>query len=623
MRHLGAYAALTLAVFSAGSFVSVPDAKATQSPATESGSPLTLAIVEEANARGSLEKDRTLQAWLSEIEGFYRSPGAKPLWVDDRGFTQNGLGLADEISKAYTYGLDSAQFQLPDLQATDLSPSDLAAAEISLSVAAAKYVWHARGGRVDPSKLSLWLDQSPRGIYASEVLGVFTRSRDAAAILRSYHPRHPQFENLRQAYLKERGLIAPEVLAAIAPGPKVQLGGRHPDVVSVRQRLGLTVSDPAFEDVLDRRLVGAIREAMYEAGYERKNGIDDDVRREVSKINRARAGSNKALVDKMLVNLERWRWMPETMGRFYVWNNLPEFLTRVIKDGTIIHQEKIVIGTPSTQTPIFSDSMSHVIFQPEWGVPESIKIRQLLPRLKGGDYSVLDRRNMQLRGPDGKPMRAGRLNWSKVNIRDVSIVQGAGPDNPLGRLKFIFPNAHDVYMHDTPSKDLFETTVRTHSHGCIRVKNPDRFAEVILGETQGWSPADVKAQLAKRPTYQVDLTSPVPVHNTYFTITADADGKVTSSADVYGHDRRVLDALNGKSIAAIAAADPALAQRLQNKILAESVAVLSPKKPRPAPGLTVAKAPNIFGFDPNKPQPSYLKKGPGSPKQMFFLQQYQ
>jgi L,D-transpeptidase YcbB len=624
MRRMGALAALAVAVFGAVSIVSVLDARAAQSAGPVAASPLTLAIVSQAGAQGALEKDKTVKAWLSEIEGYYRVAGTQPLWVDDIGYTANGLSLADEISRAYTYGLDNAQFQLPDMSAANLGTADLAAAEISLSVAAAKYVWHARGGRVDPSKLSLWLDQAPRGIYASDVLARFAQTQDAAAILRSYHPQHQQFENLRQAYLKERGLVAPDVLVPIAPGPKVQLGGRHPDVALVRQRLGMNAADPAFDDVLDRRLMGAIRETMYDAGYERKNGIDDDVRLEVSKVNRARPGSNKALIDKMLVNLERWRWMPETMGKLHVWNNLPEFYTRVIKDGTIIHQEKIVIGTAATQTPIFSDSMSHVIFQPEWGVPESIKIRQLLPRLKGRDFSVLDRRNMQLRGPDGKRMSAGRINWSKVNIRDVSIVQGAGSDNPLGRLKFIFPNAHDVYMHDTPSKDLFETTVRTHSHGCIRVKNPDRFAEVILGETEGWTKADVKAQLAKRPTFQVDLKSPVPVHNTYFTVTADADGKVTSIPDVYGHDRRVLDALNGKSIASIAAADPALALRRQNKILEESVAAIAPpRKARPAaPRVAVAKAPSIFG-NFNKPQPSYLKKGPGSPKQTFFLFQYQ
>lgn len=620
MRRLWVTLAAAFIALVSGSTISSNPFTAQAAEAAASGS-LIAAIVADAQARGDLEKDRTTRAWLSEIEGFYRVAGTKPLWVTPDGFSDNGVALADEISKAYMYGMDNSQFVLPDMIAADGSTETLAKAEITLSLAAAKYVWHARGGRVDPSKLSLWLDQTPRGIYASQVLNAFTQTADAAATLRGYHPQHPQFENLRLAYLKERGLIAPAVLAPIAPGPRIALGERHPDVAAIRERLGYSAASPEFASVFDRRLLGAVREVMYEAGYERKNAIDDDVRREVSKMSRSKTGSNKALLDKMLVNLERWRWMPENMGKFYVWNNLPEFYTRVVKDGTVIHQEKIVIGTPSTQTPIFSDSMSLVIFQPEWGVPESIKIRQLLPRLKAGDYSVLERRNMQMRGADGKAIRSGRINWSKVNIRDVAIVQGAGPENPLGRLKFIFPNAHDVYMHDTPSKDLFETTVRTHSHGCIRVKNPQQFAEVILGETKGWTPADVKAQLAKPATFQVDLTNQVPVHNTYFTVTADETGRVTSLNDVYGHDRRVLDALNGKSIAVIAAADPALAQQRENKMLQENAALIVPRaRPRPAPvRVSVAKAPNIFGFYPKPPPPSYLRKGPPASKPNFFL----
>jgi L,D-transpeptidase YcbB len=580
------------------------------------------------SARASVEKDPVMRNWLSEIEGYYRVAGSQPLWVNEDGFTENGLALSDEISKAYTYGLDNAQFPIPDTSTATLGDFELAGAEASLSAAAVKYIWHARGGRVDPSKLSLWLDQKPRTFYAAEMMQALAATKDSAAVLRSFHPHYPQFEALRQAYMKERGFTAPTVLAPIASGPKVALGQRHPDVIAVRERLGYLAKDPEYEDVLDRRLMGAVREIMYEAGYERKNAIDDDVRREVSKIDRSRPGTNKALIDKMLVNLERWRWMPEQMGNLHVWNNLPEFYTRVVKDGIVIHQEKIVVGTPSTQTPIFSDSMNQVIFQPDWGVPESIKIRQLLPRLKGGDYSVLERRNMKIVGNNGKPLRSPRFNWSKVNIKDVSIVQGSGSDNPLGRLKFLFPNDHDVYMHDTPSKDLFETTVRTHSHGCIRVKNPQQFAEVILGEVEGWTKADVKAQLAKPATYKVYLKNQVPVHNTYFTVTADASGKVTSLSDMYGHDRRVLDALNGRSIVSIAAADPALAQLRQNKLLEQSAAVIPRAKARPAAAraparIAVAKAPSLFGNYGYKPGPSYLKKSPGAPKPLFYLFQYQ
>jgi len=625
MRRLAMFAAAAWAACAAGLFAPAA-ATAVELPKAAVVDTLMPAVIAEAGSRRDIETDSQMRHWISEIEGYYRVVGTKPLWVGAGGLTGNGRALASEIANAYAYGLDNTQFQLPDLSDLAGSASKLADAEVSLTIAAVKYIWHARGGRVDPSTLSLWLDQKPRTFYASELLGRFADVFDAAAVLRSYHPKHPEFEALRQAYLKERGLVAPEILPAIAPGPKVLMGQRHPDVIAMRQRLGYLAQDPAYEDMLDRRLMGAIREVMFDAGYARKNAIDDDVRREVSKIDRSRPGTNKALIDKMLVNLERWRWMPESMGSMYVWNNLPEFYTRVVKDGAVIHQEKIVIGTAKTQTPVFSDSMSHVIFQPEWGVPESIKIRQLLPRLKAGDYGVLDRRNMKVVGLDGKKASANKIKWSKVDIRNVGIVQGAGPDNPLGRLKFIFPNGHDVYMHDTPSKSLFETSVRTHSHGCIRVKNPDQFAEVILGE-QGWTKSDVKAQLARSPTFKVDLKKHVAVHNTYFTVTAAASGKVNSFTDMYGHDRRVLDALRGKSIAAIAAADPALALKRENKALEQAVASVAPRarprvnRPAGAYGLTTAKAPGWFAFKtkPAPPPPSYLRKSAPQPKPFAFF----
>ncbi len=161
------------------------------------------------------------------------------------------------------------------------------------------------------------------------------------------------------------------------------------------------------------------------------------------------------------------------------------------------------------------------------------------------------------------------MKWSNVDIRNVPIIQGPGPGNPLGRLKFMFPNHHDVYMHDTPDKHLFESSERIFSHGCIRVRNPERLAEVLLGETKGWSAADVGRQLNVKTTARFDLEQPIPVHNTYFTIWVDPDGTVAQFADVYGHDKRYSEALAGKSIEMIAARDPALALKKKNDELRE------------------------------------------------------
>jgi murein L,D-transpeptidase YcbB/YkuD len=261
--------------------------------------------------------------------------------------------------------------------------------------------------------------------------------------------------------------------------------------------------------------------------------------------------------------------------------------------------------------------MNHIIFQPEWGVPESIKLRQILPHMRGGDYGVLARRGMQIR--DGKRViNPARIKWATVDIRNVPIIQGPGPGNPLGRLKFMFPNHHDVYMHDTNDKYLFNDTERTFSHGCIRVRDPERFAEVILGEVEGWSADDVARQLKVKSTARIELKTHLPVYNTYLTSWVNSDGSVVQFKDIYGHDKRYSDALAGKSIKLIASRDPALALKKQNDELRKGGEIAS-LRPKPRPAFADYGAPSPwFKSSFGKPQKYYS----AAPPRLLYFQQY-
>jgi L,D-transpeptidase YcbB len=276
-------------------------------------------------------------------------------------------------------------------------------------------------------------------------------------------------------------------------------------------------------------------------------------------------GSDKAKLygtdeQRLIVNMERWRWMPEDMGEFHVWDNIPEFQTRVFKNGRMIHQARIIVGRTETQTTIFSANMRYVVFGPEWGVPDSIKVKELLPKLRtsydgggglfgfGGpvsDTSILDKQNMRV-VYNGKVVDASSIDWSTVDIRKYAFIQAAGAGNALGAVKFRFPNKHDIYMHDTPMRDLFNKTVRAFSHGCVRVQDPGRFAEILLDEDKGWPATRVREMLAKGGNVEVTLTKQIPVHITYFTTVVSEDGTVSSFPDIYGHDRRVAAALSGR-----------------------------------------------------------------------------
>jgi L,D-transpeptidase YcbB len=243
---------------------------------------------------------------------------------------------------------------------------------------------------------------------------------------------------------------------------------------------------------------------------------------------------------------------------------------RVIKDGTTVHAETIIVGKPSTPTPVFSADMKYVIFHPTWGVPDGIKMNEIAPSLRrsaasnfgwfgggGGEPAVLRAHKLQV-SYNGRPVNAASVNWETADIRNYQFTQPPSSTNVLGMVKFRFPNKHDVYMHDTPERALFSRADKAFSHGCMRVQNPRRLAEVLLAEDQGWSPARVGQAIAAGATQDVTLQKQVPVHVTYFTAVADDDGRIKTFGDLYGHDSRIASALEGKPIRLIAQTDPAV-----------------------------------------------------------------
>ena len=266
---------------------------------------------------------------------------------------------------------------------------------------------------------------------------------------------------------------------------------------------------------------------------------------------RAEGEENGAQDQRLIMNMERWRWMPAELGSTYVWNNIPEFITRVVKNGKILYSERIIVGKLEYPTPSFSATMRSIEFHPAWVVPPTIVKEDLKPALQRGGPSggpstaILEQRKLKVR-LKGRPVDADTIDWTAVNIGHYTFIQPPGPDNALGILKFNFPNRHAVYMHDTPQRGLFAETIRTLSHGCIRVREPERLASLLLAEDKGWSTEQVKSLLARDKSSVVKLNSLIPVHLTYFTVVVDENGKVETFADFYGVDGR-MSAAFGKS----------------------------------------------------------------------------
>ncbi len=540
---------------------------AAQAPAAVPADPIVTAArlkLIDASTVAKVNKDD-----IAAIVAFYAERGG-PMWVDKDGFTAKAKAAMDEVRKADDWGLSASAFNLPSLPDGEKTPEALGEAEAKLSLELLKYARYAKGGRVNPQSLSRILDQVPPVKDPKAVLNELALADVPDVYLRGLHPHHEQFERLRQVLLKARGgPTVPKEDAAIDEALKIKLpqgkvvkpGAEHADIALLRQRLKVPAEAGTKDTLFDPKLADAVKAFQTQKGLPPSGNLNGATR---SALNREgepkKAPSPQANVQRLLINMERWRWMPESLGSLYVWDNIPEFYARVIKDREVIFKEKIIVGLPEWATPVFSADMQYIVFNPSWGVPDGIKMRELLPRLRdaggffffgGGGGSVLRAYGLTAyRG--GREIDPDSVDWSNVDIRSYSFVQPPGGKNPLGIVKFRFPNKHDVYMHDTVQRELFASSNRALSHGCIRVENPRKLAAILLAADKGWSPDKVASAISSGGEFTLD--KPIPVHLTYFTATVDEHGNVTSYGDIYGHDSRLWAALTGQTLRL----DPAL-----------------------------------------------------------------
>jgi murein L,D-transpeptidase YcbB/YkuD len=305
------------------------------------------------------------------------------------------------------------------------------------------------------------------------------------------------------------------------------------------------------------------------------------------------AGAKPRNMQKILINMERWRWMPQDLGKLHVWLNVPEYMAFIVKDGKTIHSEKIVVGKPVYATPVFSADLKSIVFNPEWTVPSTIIREDLLPRLRGGGgifgggSSVLKQHKLHVRY-NGKKVDPGSIDWNRVNMAAISFTQDPGPTNVLGKVKFLYPNRHSVYMHDTIKRELLNREVRSEGHHCPRVANPGKVAAVILAENKGMPESEIDKLLASGYNSAVAINGHVPVHTTYFTASVDAEGNVKTFADIYGMDGQTAAAVFGKEAKAEAVADNVEAPAAEAKPKPKPQKPSTASSPPPSPGFGAA-----------------------------------
>ena len=473
---------------------------------------------------------------VKAIEAFYEARDFSPVWIDDGLFTAEALAVIARIRAADTDGLSPQDYALPSRNLgiyLDASPALEARSDLLLSQAVIEYAHDAHSGRVTPTAVSSNFSYEPHLLDSTVVLEQVTSSPRPVDILESYHPQAAGYQALRQALADVRAEAEEDKKPVVPDGGLIKPGMNDDRVAVIRERL--EVSEESEDPTLyDETVVTAVKD------FQRANQLKVDGivgRRTVAAMNRTEQ-SREAII---IANLERWRWMPEDLGGLHVWVNIPEYELRIYKDDAVVHKTRVVVGKIANKTPIFSDEIEHVVVNPVWNVPASITRNEMLPRLRAGSslsgYTVYTYSRGKYRAVNPR-----RVNWRRVSAGNVRIKQRPGRGNALGQVKFLFPNKHAVYLHDTPSKSLFERDIRAFSHGCVRVKDPWDFAEALLAYNDEVDGGALRNKVGGGEKW-TNLDTNIPVHITYFTAWVDDEGELQTRNDIYGHDRRLNKAL--------------------------------------------------------------------------------
>ncbi len=468
---------------------------------------------------------------------FYGARGFEPLWLDqnERGqvvFSDNALKVLEVFEQSYLEGLRPADYLTSEisLSGNPTDPTRLAALETAFSAAAVRYAQHATGGRINPRTVSRSIDITPPRVDGASFLLDLVSSDDPAALLNSLSPTHPEFVALRAA-LARHYMGEVEDVITIPEGALLRPGMNDPRVPLLRQRLEIAAGED--ETLYDDQLVAAVETFQEETGL-LVDGVVGPAT--IAALN----GGGFASREDLIANMERWRWMPRDLGDFHVFVNIPEFRLAVMNNGEVAYSTRVVVGKPQFATPIFSDEIEHVVVNPFWNVPASIARNEIAPAL-ARNPGYLAANNMELLS-GGRVINASQVDWSTNSITNFRVRQRPGNRNALGNIKFLFPNRHAVYLHDTPSKSLFARSQRAYSHGCIRVQNPMDFADALLVNDPNLSRASLEAQRGRNERWN-NLQTHVPVHLAYFTLRADENGNIRSYGDVYGHNARLKSLL--------------------------------------------------------------------------------
>ena len=478
---------------------------------------------------------------------YYQEFGGELLWLGSRRPNE----LLARLQNAASDGLDPKDYpskQLAGLAAAKSTDDkrSLALVELFFSAAFLEYASDVKVGRFLPRKVDPNFFIEGRTIDQTAALKSLAGVDNLDRFFSAWQPSNPRYAALRSALANYLALADKGGWGSVPLGEALKPGMKDPRVPAIRTRLKLSdgVGPSRVEpEIYDDALVDAVKR------FQARQGLENDGVIGASTI----VAMNVPLqerIQSIVMAMERLRWMPEDLGQQYVIVNIAGFDLRRINGGNVEEHMAVVVGKPYTRTPVFSDRIRYVEFNPYWTVPPGIAANEELPKLRKNPASLSAQGFELVRG--NQVVDPASIDWSRYAGGNFpfQIRQRPGANNALGHVKLMFPNEHNVYLHDSPAHSLFSRNVRAFSHGCIRLARPLDLAEQVLraGGISGWNRDRIDQVVASAKNTVVNLQRPLPVHITYMTAWVDGD-LVNFRPDIYGHDAKLLAALDGKSIA--------------------------------------------------------------------------
>lgn len=475
----------------------------------------------------------------------YESRAFKPIWITDEGALPKAYRLVDTVGEAALdamrpedYHLAAVSAQLAG-QSQVMTVSQQVDLELALSDMFLSFAAHSLKGRINPTSIDPEWSSSHRDTDLTILLSKVAEDGKVAARLAALQPSQPGYLRLKQALADYRRIAASGGWPGIPAGGTLKRGMDDPRVLLLRTRLGISVPEE-LGTVYDAELESAVKV------FQRRHGLEVDgaVGREtLAELNQSAASRAQTIA----MNMERWRWLPESLGERHIRVNIASFELEAWEGGQRVASQSVVVGRDYRRTPVFSGEMTYLVFNPTWEVPSSIARKDLLKQIQA-DPGYLSRMNMQVLrgwGADEIQVDPSSVQWSSMTERSLPyrFRQLPGENNALGRVKLMFPNVHAVYLHDTPARNLFAKAKRDFSSGCIRLEQPLELSSWVLEGTPNWDRGRIDREIAGKKTTTVKLKNPVQVHLLYWTAWVDENDQVHFRRDIYGRDARLQSAL--------------------------------------------------------------------------------